>query len=424
MHNALMSQALIVGERPSAVMLKRIFGPIFRLLARTVCVVVVLPALYAIEPFYRIRLGLMYTQRIGALATHTDLFLRKQQYYGAPARTAYFFFGSDPANRYLFNMWKRHLPIFESRWGTRLLFAWRPILSRTRFWEPMAYGRKREILIMNETEPTLSFTEEEERQGRQFLAEMGIGENDWFVCFHARDPAYFRDWRPQYEDHWRSVDYKNIRVEKYLKAAEYITARNGFAVRLGGITDTPLPNAGNPKIIDYATKYRTDFMDIYLSAKCRFFLSSGSGIDKVAELFERPIAVANYTAYSYTYEREYHLVSPRLIVSKKDNRIVTYAEAQAAGFAARITGRPGPKAYLEAKFAWKEQDADDVVDLCMDMFDKLDGKPVSGEARELQERFAEKYWSHNEHYQRAAKVGPRWVLKYRNLAFPEDNDTD
>lgn len=52
-------------------------------------------------------------------------------------------------------------------------------------------------------------------------------------------------------------------------------------------------NTTNPMIIDYATKSSTDFLDIYLGAKCRFFLGSTGGINAVPRIFQRPVAYVN-----------------------------------------------------------------------------------------------------------------------------------
>ena len=95
---------------------------------------------------------------------------------------------------------------------------------------------------------------------------MGIGADDWFVCMHARDTSYLREWRPEYADAWDKVDFKNASIESYVKAAEYIAAQGGFVLRYGAVVEKPFPVTDNPRIIDYATKHRSDFMDIFLAA--------------------------------------------------------------------------------------------------------------------------------------------------------------
>lgn len=402
-------------------MIRKVAGTVSRTAARILFCIVVLPLLYLSEPFYRIRLGLLRYQRIGHLALNTDAFLRRQQLNGVPPRTFFLFAVYDPANQQLLEMYKRYLHIWESRFFTRLMFAWRPILSRTRFWEPLDWthldrsGRIYEL--MNSTHKTLEFTPEEEARGRAELARMGIGEDDWFVPFHAREAAYFRHWRPEMAEHWDERDFKNCSVENYLKAAEYITERGGFAIRMGAFSEIPLPETGNPKIIDYATKYRSDFMDIYLCAKCRFFLASSSGLNAVSAVFDVPVAVANFYAPTGGIYHEYDLMTLRRIRRRSDGKTVSFPEAINAGFFSRNFGASASDG-LEV-FAFEENHSDEILELCKDMFDKLDGIETPPEAAELQDRFVQEYLSHHPDGHLISKLGPTFAMKNKALLFPE-----
>lgn len=62
---------------------------------------------------------------------------------------------------------------------------------------------------------------------------------------------------------------------------------------MGSKVQKKLTNIDNPKIIDYATKYRSDFADIYLSAKCKFFVGCSAGILCVPYIFHVPVIQAN-----------------------------------------------------------------------------------------------------------------------------------
>ena len=62
-------------------------------------------------------------------------------------------------------------------------------MRKTRFWEA-CQDTGVEYYLYNHTESELFFTEEEEEKGRVLLAEMGIGADDWFVCFHARSENF------------------------------------------------------------------------------------------------------------------------------------------------------------------------------------------------------------------------------------------
>jgi len=306
--------------------------------------------------------------------------------------------------------------VIESRLGTRLLFAWRPILKHTRFLDSLDWDYA-EYFMFNNTKSEIRFTEAEEKEGRARLAEMGIGENDWFVCFHARDGAYLWQWRPQFSDVWDTTDFKNTRIENYLKAADYIASLGGFAVRIGAIVESPLPETGNPRIIDYASRYRSDFMDIYLLAKNRFFIATSSGPAAVAIAFDVPCVVTSHFPYSHSSNHRYDIVLPRLITTPDGDRMVGFYEAAERGYYAssRDTGSKDPNMHL---FRWRESDADDILDGVKDMIDHLEGREPPPEARQLQAIYADRYLCHLPDYTLAGKIGARWALKYRSLIVP------
>lgn len=400
---------------------RQVAGSLFRLALRCLLVFPVLPVLYLIEPFYRIRLGTMYTQRIGHLAANADILVRRLQLESAPPRSLYLIFGWDPCNRQLFDMWLRiavpSVRFIESRLGTRIVFAWRPILTKTRFWRDHRVAGT-EYYLYNHTKPVISFTEDEERRGRVLLAEMGIGENDWFVCFHARDGAYFRKWRPELEGHWQKVDFRNVDVSRYLKAAEYVASRGGFALRFGAHVERPLPDTGIPRIIDYSTKYRSDFMDIYLCAKCRFFIGCASGPDAVPTVFNVPVLSTGHFPYNHSHYRQTDMIVPRLLTTPDGSWRVGFWEAQAAGYYVgwKEAVARDPNMHL---FNMLDVDPEDIVDGCKDMIDSLEGKQPTPEARKIQEFYAEQYLSHAVEYRYAAKIAPSFALKYRHLIVPE-----
>ena len=63
---------------------------------------------------------------------------------------------------------------------------------------------------------------------------------------------------------------------------------NGYYIfRMGQKVSKPF-SINNEKFIDYATLgIRTEFLDIFLAANCEF-LSTGSGLDSVSRIFNKP----------------------------------------------------------------------------------------------------------------------------------------
>ncbi len=402
---------------------KKLIGAVFRFGLRCLLVFPVLPAFYLMEPFFRLRLGTMHTQRIGHLAGNTDIFFRRRQLEGRPARIMYLFFGWDPCNRQLFDMWLRldepGVKFVESRLGARVIFAWRPILNKTRFWMDQRITGT-EYYLYNHTRPVLSFTEEEEERGRAGLAEMGIGPDDWFVCFHARDGNYFRKWRPELEEHWQKTDFRNVDITRYLKAAEYIASKGGYALRFGANVEKPLAETGNPGIIDYSTKHRSDFMDIYLAAKCRFFIGSCSGPMVIPTIFNVPIVYPGHVPWNLPCYLRDDITLPMLCSVPGNSEPVSFCEAQKAGYYVGWGEASSIDQNMDL-YDMLEPEEDDILDACKDMINHLEGAPPPAGAAELQNLFAEQFYSHVPEYPEAGKVGARFALKYRNLIVPGES---
>ena len=390
-------------------------GYVFHGLAIALFVFPILPLLYLLEPLVKVRIGILYTRRIGHLAFNTDALLRRIQKGGPESRNFYILVGCDPSSRQLLRMLKRHIRILYSRWATRLGFAWRPVLSQTRFWKPL-HWEGTEFKLINSTRPTLAFTEDEELKGTKKLADMGIGSDDWFVCFHARESTYLQQKYPDSHKHSQMIEYKNCDIANYLKAAEYIVSLGGFAIRMGAIVKEPLPRCLNPRIIDYSTTCRSDFMDIYLAAKCRFFLGASSGMNSVPTIFGVPNAVANHIPHTHTHYDRRDLVIPRLIERRSDQMLVSFREATDAGFQA---GSQGSKVLItdDHPFRWRESSPNDILDLCKDMLDALENRAPSSEQQFLQEYYAQTFFSHLPDYQLGAKVAPRFLAKHQEAIF-------
>ena len=134
--------------------------------------------------------------------------------------------------------------------------------------------RSRDVNNLIERHQPLNFTNEEEIYGKEILNKFGLTEGDKFVCLAIRDSGYQKKKiSPQYRD-WSYHDYRNQDVNNYLLAAEELAKRGYYIFRMGVSVEKPF-TSNNPKIIDYAnSSLRSDFMDVYIGAKCSFCISN------------------------------------------------------------------------------------------------------------------------------------------------------
>ena len=374
------------------------------------------PFLCLIDIFWKIRIGELLDERIGHLVLNTAIFVRRQEIKKGSDSTAHVFVASNPANSQLLKMWKRRLNIIDSRWFARVYAGVAPVVKKTRFYQPLRYdGVEHQELSI--TEPLLEFTEYEEELGREGLMRMGIGDKDWFVCIHARDPAYISKTADVAMSEDKS-EVRNCSINNYLDAANWISAQGGYVLRMGALVDVPF-YSDDPRIIDYATHFRDQFMDIYLSSKCRFFLGCSSGLLYVPMLFGVPMGATNFVPFCDAGHGQLTTYIPKLVRRRGASDFMKFDEVKDLGM---YEIRPGvnmgwnKKSYYDERgLELIENEADDILDLCKDMMDLVRGVAPRNEAEKLQLAYSKFYDGTLNESPYIGKLGPRFSEKYHSL---------
>jgi putative glycosyltransferase (TIGR04372 family) len=313
--------------------------------------------------------------RIGHLAANTELFLRRLRsgrYFDRSNIYVGFVRYFPVSNRQLLTMYKRQFFILESGWLEKLLTTW---FKRTEFYYIPSF-HSNEYFEFNNFEPILTFTAEEEARGKQLLANMGIGAGDWFVCFHSRDGKYLGAGSDYH-------DYRDSDINNYLKAAELIAERGGYALRMGEVVDGPLPPERHPRIIDYAVEHRSDFMDIYLSARCKFFLGNTAGLFIVPMVFSIPVACANFMPLELTTLRAADLFIPKKLWLENEKRYLKFREALELGASRYFQSEQ----YKKAGLTVVENSAEEISALAAEMNSRLNGAGADTAGDELQAKY-------------------------------------
>src|SRR3989338_4792360 len=243
--------------------------------------------------------------------------------------------------------------------------------------------KKKLGFVLNYKKPHISFTSEEELLGEEHLRELGIPDNRPFVCFHARDSAYLNTMFPKMA--WEYHDYRDSSIHNYILAAENLIQKGYIAVRMGSIVKEKL-NVQNPYIINYASNgQRTDFLDIYLSAKCEFFICSDTGIDVIPSCFRRPIIYTNWTPIHRIYPWVLNgLFIFKKFYSHKKKHLLTFSEIMKLQF-----GGPGTEKYFkEQEIDLRENTPEEIASVVMEMHARLNNAWEGADEDEvLQKRF-------------------------------------
>ena len=345
-------------------------------------------------------------ERIGHLAANTDTFFRRLQLDNRKKhKIQYIGITGETANKQLLKMYGRRIFLIQNNLIHRF-FRMSPILNNSEFYQYLPFTNK-EYYEFNNTKSIVQFTPPEEETGKLLLKRLGISKNSWFICFHSRDSRYLSK---QEKIDCSYHDYRDCDINNYLKAAEYITTQGGYAVRMGHIISKKLSNLNNPRIIDYAFDYRTDFGDVYLPAKCKFFLGNTAGLFLVSTIFNVPVANANYIPFGYTPFRKGDLFIPKKIWSIKKNRFLTFREML------RYHKYMRGEQYTEAGLKPIENSPQEILELAKEMNERLDGNFKTTKAdEELQQKFWSIFQPKDICYGSPARIGTVFLRQNKKL---------
>ncbi len=169
--------------------------------------------------------------------------------------------------------------------------------------------------------PLLRLSEKHLEMGMSVLAKLSLPRGAWFVAIHVRGEGYgFNDLSP--------VDGRNADISTYIPAIEAITRAGGFVFRMGHPSMKPLPEMVN--VIDYAhSEHKSDWMDVFLWASCRFFIGSQSGPTEIPGTFGVPVLATNFAGIGFTSTTRVGLMVPKLWYSNRLRRLLTISETLA-----------------------------------------------------------------------------------------------
>ncbi|MBL78790.1 MAG: hypothetical protein CMH70_01905 [Nitrosomonadaceae bacterium] len=276
------------------------------------CAIPAVLILWILKPVFWLKIGRLTNARIGHLASNTDLFLRRRQ-LGIYPDGPFYCFLCDPtqlANRQLLTMWKRVIPVYESRVLSLVFVGMLPILKRSPFYQDLKM-QFNEYYEFNNAKPSLYFTPDEIEKGRKLLKKMNVNfDKDEFICIFARDNAYLQHALPGND--WSYHDVRNSEIDSLIETAKYLIDKGYVVIRMGSIVKKPI-NFSHEKMVDYPySGYRSDFLDIFIAGHCKFMISAGtSGINDLATIFDRPMLAVNIAEFCYTPFTKNCLYTPK-----------------------------------------------------------------------------------------------------------------
>jgi putative glycosyltransferase (TIGR04372 family) len=179
--------------------------------------------------------------------------------------------------------------------------------------------------------PLIGFTKEEQDAGLLLFEELGIPRGSRFICFNVRDSAYTSERYPTDPEKNASHDYRNPPIDSYVPSVKFLLECGYYVVHMGKVVIHPFP-IEHPQFIPYAgSSLRSDFLDVFLYSQCVLAIQgSGSGIDTLASIFNKPLCTADVVPlwhHLYTpCNTGLRVVVPALLEDIAGNRVLTASE--------------------------------------------------------------------------------------------------
>ncbi|MDE2027054.1 MAG: TIGR04372 family glycosyltransferase [Candidatus Omnitrophica bacterium] len=352
------------------------------------------------------------SDRIGHFSGNMEVYL-SQRDAGMHQRRVIDIFYRDKivCNVQLMEMWARVIPI------PRPYALWRRLAWANR---KLPGGKAHEYKdgryydtygVLEKTKPHLLFTGEEEKRGQEALWAMGIPEGKPFVCFIVRDKAYLSALMKGQDFSYH--DYRDTNIEKYRLAMEGLSQRGYGSVRMGAAVKNKL-RFSCPGLIDYAANgMRDDFRDVYLTAKCSFFIFSESGLGVLAMAFRRPVVCLDLVPMrlAHAWGSDYVLTFRKLWL-KSEKRFLRFREIVHSEIGMYLHTRQ----YQESGIELIENTAEEVRDAIEETAARCEGRwETNEEYEDLQRRFWSFYADSSELRVLRARVGSKFLLQNKDL---------
>ena len=342
-----------------------------------------------IYPLIKIRYSFQSSERLGEIAVQMEIYLsennlnRKKNYFDV------FILTDIISNKTYIDLLKKKIlilpniitfPIYRVIviLGNNFKF-FNKLLLKTKY-EDCNFSLLRSNINLN---PDSSFI----LKGENFLRSIGVPVNSKIICLIVRDEEYLK--KKFSNKNFQYHNYRNCNIENFKNAINSATKRGYYVFRMGEFVKKEL-KIDNNMYIEYSTKYRTDFLDVFLAYKCNFCITTSTGWDSLPSFtFRKPVVWTNFSPVGnlLTYSPDF-LFSFKIhqnSITKEKLNLKKISESHASySFDSKF--------YKDSNIELLENTPQEIEDLTIEMIDKLEGQIVyTREDEDLQNVFWKKY---------------------------------
>lgn len=222
--------------------------------------------------------------------------------------------------------------------------------------------------VIERTNVSMEFLPEENRLGKDWLQSKGWQDGEPFICLLVRDDA-FLDSDPLSSNRavdWGYHSYRNSDIATYVHAIEWLVEQGVWILRMGKIMEKPFPSQ-HEHIIDYAfCPDRSDLLDIWLFANCTGCISTGSGLDAVSYLYDKPIIYLNYSPLTNLISAHESITAPKHLIWSKHKETLSLRQYLENGY-------HQTQKYTEAGIEIVDLDSEEILEAVQEFWHRIQG---------------------------------------------------
>lgn len=337
--------------------------------------------LYIIEPFVKFRFGYISTDRIGHFALDLGYEIAKNKNKNKKEINLYFL-QDKTSNSQLKAIAKRELNV--SQWYKYLVYAYTLLGLEKKVNIPYRHknGSRDKTGIMLNSHYDISLLPEENKESELYMKKYGWTQGEKFICINVRDSAFFNE--SQVSRH----TYRNSNIEDFEVVVNYLLNLGYWVVRIGKMVEKPI-NIKDNKLIDYGIdQNRSDLLDVWFCKNCEFLVSTGTGVDSVAQMFKKKIVFVNFLPISHIISWTENITVPKKLFWDKSGKELSLTE--------HLDNTYGNTYQYEEKgIKVVDLSPDEIESAVKEMVARLSGIPLTNQQIQNQKKFWDVMESHD-----------------------------
>jgi putative glycosyltransferase (TIGR04372 family) len=375
--------------------------------------------LVIISPILLVRIGEIETRAIGHFSLPIEIYLCEQKVGINKLKRWHidiWFINKKIANAVLLAKWRTYLtvcprfilnPLFDiCRWapgGKQHKVPYRHWMDRN---EKNKLWQVTDIYdVLPKVEPMVNFSADETQNSEGILSSIGILSKTSYICFNARNPGYLSE---------SEFGPRDSSIHTQVPAMQAMIGMGYKAIRVGSVVSEDLDEMYG--MIDYSNSgKRSELVDLFLISRCRFMVSTASGIDCLATIFRRPTVYVNLCDFGncQAFNGRYNpIFIPKKFLRGSNQKIMTFSEI----YENEIDLFANAERFKAAGFHWLDNEGDEVKDVVLEMENRLSGTWIETEEDiALQKKFWDIFTVYRGQPPAGVRIGADFLRKNKDL---------